>query len=244
MAKPSRASLDQKFGAYYPIAEAIVGLLHPYAEVVLHDVASGRVVRIWNAFSSRKAGDFSHLEGAPDLFPDSAIIGPYEKALSKGGRTKSITATLSDSTGRNVGFFCINLDVSVIDTAASMLTAFASPEVMRPEPIYRNDLQEHINYMVRDFLLSLNKTIELLDRRERALFVTKIDQAGLFQARNSVPLVAKAIGLSRASVYNILAGLKRGDIQLPAEPKPANGPAQSTDRRRATQSQNRPGSRK
>jgi D-arginine utilization repressor len=220
MAKLPQAALDAKFGSYYAIAEAIVTLLHPHAEIAIHDIQSGRIAKIFNSFSARKIGDLSHLEGAPDLFGDGPILGPYEKALATGGRSKSITTALYDDRGMNIGFFCINMDVSMIDRAAEMLALFASPQIKRPEPIYRNDLQEHINYLVRDYLLTVNKTVNRLDKDEKLAFIMLVDANGLFQARNSVLLVAKALDISRASVYNLLAAAKTTKPVLEAKPNP------------------------
>ena len=42
---------------YAPVAEAIARLFHPYAEVAVHDLASDRIVALWNPFSGRKPGD-------------------------------------------------------------------------------------------------------------------------------------------------------------------------------------------
>lgn len=202
---------EEKFRPFFPIGEGVSALFHPYAEVVLHDIASGRIVRIWNAFSARKAGDASHLEGAPDLFTEHAVLGPYEKALPSRGRTKSMTSAVLDGEGRTIGFFCINLDVTHFDALIGQLSSFIQPEIRRPEPIYRNDLQEHINYTVRDYLMSINKTIETLTRKERIDLVSTINESGLFQARNAVQMVAKALKVSRASVYNMLAEARPDD---------------------------------
>ena len=49
------------FAVHRPIAQAIAALLHPHAEVVIHDLRSGRIVDLWNAFSHRQAGDESLL---------------------------------------------------------------------------------------------------------------------------------------------------------------------------------------
>ncbi len=204
---------EEHFRSFFPIGEGVSMLLYPYAEVVLHDIASGRIVRIWNAFSARKAGDPSHLEGAPDLFTEKMVLGPYEKALPTRGRTKSVTSSVLDADGKTVGFFCINLDVTHFDAMIGKLSAFIQPEVRRPEPIYRNDLQEHINYTVRDYLISINKTIETLSRTERVKLISVINQSGLFQARNAVQAVAKTMRLSRASVYNLLADARADSAQ-------------------------------
>jgi len=51
-----------------------------------------------------------------------------KKALPSQWRTKSITAGLRDPEGELIGFLCINLDVTFIDNATTMLTTFASSE--------------------------------------------------------------------------------------------------------------------
>ena len=52
------------FAVHRPIAQAIAARLHPHAEVVIHDLRSGHIVDIWNAFSHRKPGDESLLGDA------------------------------------------------------------------------------------------------------------------------------------------------------------------------------------
>jgi D-arginine utilization repressor len=201
-----RPTTPDPFQPYFSIGEAVATLFHPYVEVVLHDLRSGRIVRIWNVSTDRKVGDLSHLNRPQDQFAaDQAVLGPYEKALPSQGRTKSITAGLRDPNGELIGFLCINIDVTPIDGLTAILTKFASSDMKRPEPIYRNDLQQHIAYLVRDYSLKVNKPIEHLDKRERIELVARVDKTGLFQARNSIVLVAKAMQLSRASVYNLLA---------------------------------------
>ncbi|WP_447763567.1 helix-turn-helix transcriptional regulator [Sphingopyxis panaciterrae] len=200
------------FAVHFATGEAISTLLHPYAEVVLHDLRTGRIVRIWNSFTDRQAGDLSNLNSAGDLFPnDQAILGPYEKALPSQGRTKSITAGLRGDANELIGFLCVNLDVSILDQAQALMSSFASPELKRPEPIYRTDIQQHISYLVRDYSVKMNKPIDNLTRAERAELIAQVDKDGLFQARNSVMLVAKAMKISRASVYNLLAEINGPD---------------------------------
>jgi predicted transcriptional regulator YheO len=205
-AHKGNSASDTTFTPYFSIGEAIATLFHPFAEVVLHDLRNGRIVKIWNSCTGRQAGDPSLLNRAQDQFaPDQPIFGPYEKALPSQGRTKSITAGLRGPDRELIGFLCINVDVTLIDNVTSMLSVFASAQMKRCEPIYRNDLQQQVSYLVRDYSLKMNKPIEHLDKQERIKLVSMVDEAGLFQARNSIMLVAKAMHLSRASVYNLLA---------------------------------------
>lgn len=206
------SAMSDPFAAHFATGEAIATLLHPYAEVVLHDLGTGRIVRIWNSFSDRQAGDLSNLNNAGDMFPaDQAILGPYEKALPSQGRTKSITAGLRSGDGALIGFLCVNLDISILDQAQALMSVFASAEMKRPEPIYRTDIQQHINYLVRDYSIRVNKPIDNLTRLERAELIAQVNKDGLFQARNSVMVVAKAMKISRASVYNLLSEINGRD---------------------------------
>jgi D-arginine utilization repressor len=212
------------FKHLFSVGEAVATLLHPYAEVVLHDLRTGRVVRIWNSFSDRQAGDLSNLKEAEAAFPrDKRVLGPYDKALNSEGRTKSVTAALRDENGELFGFLCINLDVSLLDRAAAALAVFASSDMKRPEPIYRNDMKQHINYLVRDYSLKVNRPIDNLTKEQRLELVSMVDRDGLFQARNSVKLVATAMKISRASVYNLLAEVNKQPAGQSPGKKKLNG---------------------
>lgn len=73
-------------GMHAPSAAAISALLYPHAEVVLHDLASGRVAAIWNAFSGRTAGTDSSSrmvwETSTNVFPCS---DPMRKSAPTAG---------------------------------------------------------------------------------------------------------------------------------------------------------------
>ena len=60
-------------------AAAISTLFYPHAEVVLHDLETGLIAGIWNAFSGRKAGMGSLVENALDAVDGAGVYGPYEK---------------------------------------------------------------------------------------------------------------------------------------------------------------------
>ena len=198
-----------RLAIHFPTAEAVAALLHPHAEVVIHDVITDRVVRIWNAFSKRRAGAPSHLGHDPNLLKDADTYGPYEKANPDGSRIKSISAVLRDQDGQPAGFLCINLDLSKFDAAIALLSAFATPLTDRPEPLFRHDWREQINLEIRDVLTETGKSMAALDRAERISLLARLDKAGLFQTRNATPFIAQALGVSRATVYGLLAETRR-----------------------------------
>ena len=65
-------------------AAAISILLHPHAEVVLHDLETGLIAGIWNAFSGRKPGMESLVGETLSDVGEGDVYGPYEKTGEDG----------------------------------------------------------------------------------------------------------------------------------------------------------------
>jgi predicted transcriptional regulator YheO len=188
-------------------AAAISALLHPHAEVVIHDLATGRVAGIWNAFSGRRPGDGSLVE---DVLDDAgATFGPYEKTGTDGRRLKSVTAVLRDDAGRAAGLLCINMDVSQFDLAAKALAAFAGTAAPRPASLFAGGWREEINTALHAFLRERGLALAGLRKGERVELVAALDRSGLFQTRKAVDHLASLMGASRASIYNYLAEARR-----------------------------------
>jgi predicted transcriptional regulator YheO len=206
MKKTNDAYLLETHGAS---AAAIAALLHPHGEVVLHDLETGRIAGIWNAFSGRRPGMESLVE--PEFTGEGAVLGPYEKMEADGRRLKSTTAVLRDDTGRACGLLCINLDVSRFDAAAALLAAFAGAPAPRPAALFAGDWREEINSAVHDWLRAQSLTLQGLKRADRVALTAALDARGLFLTRNAVDHLAGLLGASRASIYNYLADARRND---------------------------------
>ncbi|WP_374652723.1 transcriptional regulator [Dongia sp.] len=194
---------------HFPTAAAIAALLAPQAEVVVHDLRNDRVAGIWNAFSKRKVGDPSHLGDDPELIGEKDVHGPYEKAAPDGGRLKSISAVLKDETGRRIGLLCINFDLAIFDQAIGLLGAFTRAGQPRPEPIFAQDWREQINLGIRAFLQERQLTLKALAREDRVQLVSYLDERNLFATRKAAQHIADALGLSRATIYNLLADARQ-----------------------------------
>lgn len=190
-------------------AAAISTLLYPHAEVVLHDLETGLIAGIWNAFSGRKTGMESLVEEALEEAGEGGIYGPYEKTGEDGRRLKSVTAVLKDDFGQALGLFCINMDVSHFDAAAKLLSAFAGVAAARPASLFAGDWREEINTALHDWLRTRGLALTALKKGDRVALVAALDGRGLFQTRNAVDHLAGLIGASRASIYNYLADARR-----------------------------------
>lgn len=205
--------LPPSLAAHEATAAAIAALLHPHGEVVLHDLASGRIAGIWNGFSSRRVGDPSLLDDtAAGFAAQGPVLGPYEKTGIGGSRLKSVTAVLPGAPGEPpAGLLCINLDVGPLDQAVRLLAAFAAPSIEPPNALFARDWRERINQALHAWLKNQGLALSALGRAEKIALVTALDREGLFETRRAAEHVASLIGASRASVYAYLAAARSAD---------------------------------
>lgn len=193
------------FAPHRPAAAAISALLYPHAEVILHDLRTGLVDGIWNGVSGRRIGDDSLLDDQPGGEGEGPVWGPYEKIGTRGERMKSVTAALQSPDGDEaVGLLCINLDVSRLDDALQLLTAFVTPRQPRPESLFRADWREAIQTTLFAWLQDAGVSIDALTRDERIALVGHLDDRGLLEARGAADHAAALLGVARTSFYNYL----------------------------------------
>ena len=182
------------------MAEAISTLFHPHVEVALHDLSSGRIVRLWNPISGRRPGDESLIE--PDWQsrgPSESVIGPYEQVDVRGHRTTSVSVPVDE--GRML--LCINFDRSALDGAIGVLMSLAAARVERPAELFARDWRVRINESIADWCVAWNLVASDLDKAARAELVKHLDHEGVFETRHAAEHVATALGVSRATVYNL-----------------------------------------
>lgn len=194
---------------YQPIADAIATLFSPYAEVALHDLASQTLVYIANNYSQRELGDDSNLS---DLQFDqhSQVIGPYQKRNWDGRQLRSISTVLRDDNGQPVGLLCINLDITVFESAKAALDIFLSGHQLQPQPdvLFQDDWQERINTYTHHWLQQQKLTLATLNNVSRRKLIEALYQQGAFNGKNAAGYVAKILNIARATVYNQLKNIK------------------------------------
>ena len=95
---------------YFSVAQAITTLLHPHAEIVIHDLKTGKIAAIYNNFSKRSVGDDSLIEELSDYTSLPDVFPIYTKVNWDGRKLKSSTATPRNKNKKAVGLLCINLD--------------------------------------------------------------------------------------------------------------------------------------
>lgn len=197
---------------FLPIAEAIQRLLHPFAEVVIHDIEQNQIVAIYHPFSKRRVGDPSLL-AKEEIHSLTDCIGPYEKTNWDGKKLKSVSSLIRDQKNKAVGMLCINLDISVLEKFSDLITSFMSSSQLssQPEPLFKDDWQERIHVYVHRYLQEHNLTLENLKREEKKLLIEHLYQVGAFAGKNAALYVAHVLKISKATVYNYLTLIEKQD---------------------------------
>jgi len=187
---------------------AIVALLSPHAEVALHDLERDRIVRIWNPLSGRDVGDPSLLAELPAAWDDHPVQGPYRKVLDDGRELSAVSAVVADAAGTPRGLLCVNLDRTVLLDAAALLGAFAAPVVEAPAGLLERDWREQIALTVDAYCREHALHRDRLTRADRREVVRAVEARDLFATRNAADHVARALKVSRATVYSLLKEIR------------------------------------
>ena len=191
---------------YQPFAKAITRLLHPFAEVVIHDLAKDQIEAIYNPLSRRKVGDHSYLERI-NFDTSENIIGPYAKTNWDGRPMKSISIVIQNQSGKSDGFLCINMDTSSFESAQNLLQSFLGNNVAIEEnsqSLFKDDLYERINLYVQSHCREKQISIEALSKNDKQEIVNALISDGAFEGRNAASYIGRVLGISRSTVYNYL----------------------------------------
>jgi D-arginine utilization repressor len=200
----SKTKLEVRYAHTFPIAEGIATWLHPNAEVVLHDLETDRVVKIWNNFSRRSSGEVSLIAEEIQLEQGRDVYGPYERSNWDGRRLKCISSIVRDANGERAGLLCLNLDVSSFDVFKGFLEMFTATASSPPTALVERDWREQIHSALGEHLREINTPLHALTRVQKIDAVRTLDAKQLFATRNATQHVAEILEVSRATVYNWL----------------------------------------
>jgi D-arginine utilization repressor len=198
---------------FVPVCQAIASLLQPHAEVVLHDLASGNIAHIVNAFSKRRPGDSSMTDLEVAISVDAEVIGPYRKTNWDRRQLRSVTAVLRDKNERPIGLLCVNLDISAFEGAVEFirnLIQFAPPAAP-PSALFKSDWKEIVNATIDGYLRERRLTEAGLGKDDLTAIVRQLNERGIFSVRNATPYVAEVLRLSRATLYKYLKQMRATD---------------------------------
>ncbi len=191
---------------YVPVAETIARLLHPFAEVVLHDMKKNQIIEVYNSFTQRRRGDNSNIDDFEALEQGPDINGPYINENFYGNQIKCTTTVLRNDDGEAVGLMCININIKDFQNLQNVFNLFLEEKSDSTEfdKLFDYDWQDRIRTFVQRFLKEKKRTITNLTKNERIELVCALQSAGAFHITNAAGFTANILGVSRATIYNYL----------------------------------------
>lgn len=194
------------FTPHTHFADLVARLFHPHVEAVIHDLMSKKIAAIYNPFSLRSPGDLSLLDEG-ESYEGLSIIGPYEKRNHDGTLLRSITLVIKDEQGQARGLLCLNFNLARFEELERLARSFLISEHAQPLPratLFQNDWREHIHQTLSTFLLNHHQTSMTMTKDHKRSFVRELEEMGIFEARGSLPYVAKILKISRPTLYTYL----------------------------------------
>lgn len=192
--------------------EATIKLLHPYAEGALHDLKTGKIVALYNNISRRNIGDPSVVtELGLDIqnFPD--IFEPYYKTNWDGKKLKCTSVTVRDQSGIPVGLVCINFDTTAFEDMSHQLGAFLNPKTgstLNPVEQFTENWRQQVAAFIAEYAAKNNLAPSALAKAEKSELVGQLYDHGYFNYRDAAADIARALKVSRTTVYNYLKDAK------------------------------------
>jgi predicted transcriptional regulator YheO len=181
--------------SYIPICDAIVLLMDPLVETVIHDIAKNSIAYINGKLSNRKAGDASLLD-AEELNNLDQIV--YPKINFDGRLVKSVSVILE-----NKYLLCINCDVSIFNKMQELSSALLQMG-NQPQSLFANDWQEKLHVSIHAYLQSNNLLFDHLSQNDKKTLAKHLFELGAFSEKNAADYIAKVLGLGRATVFKYL----------------------------------------
>lgn len=185
-------------------AQALERLLHPWAEVVLHDLKKQRIAAIYNNFSRRNVGDDCLIDGEVDLNDLPDYFTPYYKLNWDGRKLKSTSVTIRNPQGEPVGLVCINLDISPLDEWQVAVEQFIhlKPPAAAPQDFFFDNWREKVNSAITQFLTEMQATFDTINAKQKRQLFQLLKSKGLLQSQRTLDYVYDLLQMAKKKGSN------------------------------------------
>lgn len=183
---------------YTPLCDAMVLLMQPLLEIVIHDLKSDSICYISGGLSNRQVGDPSFLEGQEFEKGLDKIV--YSKLNFDGRLIKSISVPLEKK-----WLLCINCDISIFNQIKDFSERFLNHCALeKSENLFKDDWQEKLHVVIHRFLAEEHWHFNELGLQQKKKLVKHLFDCGAFREKGAADYIADILKLGRATVFNYL----------------------------------------
>lgn len=213
------------FAALKPVVQMLGAMVGPNVEVLLHDMTQPErsILAIENGHISNRDVGGSIISGPRDDVGfyeaqrqlsvkgkgQHSVMIDYPTVTDGGLRLRSSTVLFRDSLGEPYAALCLNADMTMFEATHAWLEGFLRlqsrpPKASAPQPDMDTLMQEIISDAVR----RLGKPVSMMNKDEKTQAVQAMLNRGLFIVKGGVELAAKALGVTRFTIYNYMEALR------------------------------------
>ena len=208
------------------IADAVGRTFGPDCEVAVHDLRrpTRSLVHLVNGeVTGRQLGSPIRdliYRVLPDMDIEQGGLFNYSTVLEDGRRLKSSTCLIRNEGGDPLVAFCINLDVTRLESALAGLTALTHLDDASPMPgsggadtePQQIEIGDILRHLVINIARPAGRDPAGLSKNEKLAVVDFLDKKGAFRIRGSVQMVAKELATSEPTIYRYIDEVRRAEL--------------------------------
>lgn len=196
--------------------DGIQQLLGNKCEIIVHDFRNGYENSIVHAVNSKLSGrDVGGKPRGALIMNLGKDIEPIKKSKvlfykgEKGQMFKSCSTLLADIDNKVVGSICLNIEVSEMMAASSIMSEFLSPPSAKENISDSSSIMaQNVDDVLEHYILSceelIGKPMELMSKGEKVKALQYLDKRGVFKISKANILLCDRFQISKYSLYNYL----------------------------------------
>ncbi len=216
MREKQPSELDGQYENLSRICAAVSQTLGRYCEMVIHDFKDLKrsLVHVSGNVTGREVGApvtdlvVKELKAQGDAAEDLLC---YRTQTPDGRTLKSSTCFVRDRQGKVLGAVCINLDISGFAGALRQLeelTRMDTGERSEGPETFAGNLAETLDAILDRALTEVGKPPAAMTRAEKLEVVGILEREGAFLIKGVVGDVARALGVTKYTIYNYVNELR------------------------------------
>ncbi|MBC8536244.1 helix-turn-helix transcriptional regulator [Feifania hominis] len=203
---------------YRPICEGLHRTFSGRVEFILHDLSTpeASVVLVVGDLTKRQIGApaTNVLMNALSSEGDDAkdIIG-YPSMTKDGKVLKSSTVFIRNDSGKIIGCFCCNVDLTEFNALSAILEELTATTRLRQPAeqgsdehteIFAQCVSEVVGDIIRYEIARANLPPSSMSKADKVEIIRSLDKKGVFDVKGTPEMVAGILGTSVFTIYNYL----------------------------------------
>jgi len=206
------AEMKPELEALIPIARGIASTIGHNCEVVIHDFGIPELPVVFMAGNiiNRSIGTPASnliLETLRTTGDESKDLICYQ-TVREGKVLKTSTIFIRNTSGKIIGCFCINIDITGFLFCHKTLGQFVGlpgeTTGGAKDEYFAQDVNEVIENIIKIVVENSKVPVALMQKEDKIQIVQELDKKGVFMVKGSVEQVASVLGVSRYTIYNYL----------------------------------------